>query len=915
MASASEQIIACSNVIDEMLKRGVDDRGLTSQVVSGHLRNLVEAVFVALHKGADHSLEYEYISESLINLPQGSEYYFLHRFHKFLRSGFSHYTLESDPSERLMLKYFEYLVKLRNFCLDELNIVILNNLDKFQLNTDPALTEYHSAIAKQIEVERNNLNESSTHAERYYIDRIRPFFVQSRVYYEVTFKNATDYSTKADRLIAFTNIDIGGQYATRLWLRPVAIDVVGENLPIWLIERFSVSIRPVELTNLGRILAEDSKKVNAQSIEYLNLSEILTRTGQSLLDIVLLDDSNFVLTLDELKYGAKTSYISTMLTHARAHIQSNKGGSNTLRFLLSNMNNRVLKNQIAGPNDRKLLGGLNVSSQCYPFEKMPYASSPRKNNVRVSEVLESISLNGREHEFLNRKIKKQIENQGSPYIKVEDVVGEGLDRQQAEAALTPLVDEFNRNLGKMHHSRKMVIDKGQIFIQEYEDTVAAIIIRLRELQTPVPGYSAFAKSWEAGQGVESALKTPVMLDDDRKAEILPKLFEKSHVAVLYGAAGTGKTTMVNVVASLFSMHRKLFLAHTNPAVDNLRRKLNYDGKSEFRTISRHNHTRDISHYELLVIDECSTVDNEALLNVLTKTNFNKLLLVGDNYQLEPIEFGNWFGVARQYLNKSSVFELTTPFRSTDKGLLRLWKKVRNIEDDIEEELARGGYARPLDSSFFKSVGGANGDEITLCLNYDGLYGINNLNRFMQSVRPGKSVNWNSTVYKVGDPVLFTESLRFKGLIYNNLKGRILDFDEHDDFITFDIDIERDESDIASNCMPDAHHLGGTKVRFKINRWSDEDDDSEDTSSVVPFGVAYAVSIHKAQGLEYETVKLVITADNEALVTHNIFYTAITRARKNLEIYWSPEAQNSIVAAFSRADDRKTIGMLKARQKI
>src|SRR5699024_5883558 len=118
-----------------------------------------------------------------------------------------------------------------------------------------------------------------------------------------------DYTTKADRLIAFTDLDIGGQYATKLWLRPVSIDVVGRKLPITLIERFAVSIRPVELTNLGRILNTESKTIRTQSIEYLNLSNILSRTGQNLLDLVLSDKNTFSTTISEMYKGARTSYI------------------------------------------------------------------------------------------------------------------------------------------------------------------------------------------------------------------------------------------------------------------------------------------------------------------------------------------------------------------------------------------------------------------------------------------------------------------------------------------------------------------------------------------------------------------------------------------------------------------------------
>lgn len=89
----------------------------------------------------------------------------------------------------------------------------------------------------------------------------------------------------------------------------------------------------------------------------------------------------------------------------------------------------------------------------------------------------------------------------------------------------------------------------------------------------------------------------------------------------------------------------------------------------------------------------------------------------------------------------------------------------------------------------------------------------------------------------------------------------------------------------------------------------KDQDGEDLGEdcVVPLQVAYAVSVHKAQGLEYSSVKLVITKDVEKRITHSIFYTAITRARENLRIYWSPESQEKILSSFeltsSRTDSR------------
>ena len=81
--------------------------------------------------------------------------------------------------------------------------------------------------------------------------------------------------------------------------------------------------------------------------------------------------------------------------------------------------------------------------------------------------------------------------------------------------------------------------------------------------------------------------------------------------------------------------------------------------------------------------------------------------------------------------------------------------------------------------------------------------------------------------------------------------------------------------------------GNSIIRFEVykNKSTDEDDDSV-SKNMVPFQIAYAVSIHKAQGLEYDSVKIIITDDIDELITHSIFYTAITRAREKLKIYWN-----------------------------
>jgi len=241
--------------------------------------------------------------------------------------------------------------------------------------------------------------------------------------------------------------------------------------------------------------------------------------------------------------------------------------------------------------------------------------------------------------------------------------------------------------------------------------------------------------------------------------------------------------------------------------------------------------------------------------------------------------------------------------------LAFWNKVRNIDDDIAEAMARNGYSTVLDKSLFETLGH---DEIILCLNYDGLYGINNINRFLQSSNPGAATTWRESTYKIGDPVLFYESERFRPVIYNNLKGRIVGIDHVRGRIQFDVDLDRSlsEFDVVGD---ELEWVSGSTVRFSVYEDDASDEDADSLNTTVPFQVAYAVSIHKAQGLEYNSVKIVITDANEDDITHSIFYTAITRARENLRIFWTPETQQRVLQRLHRNANSTDVALLASRR--
>jgi hypothetical protein len=790
-----------------------------------------------------------------------------------------------------MLKYFEYLLRIRNLMLDSAGMEILSNLESFPVDLDPSLREYHQKIS--LKIQSDDLRPSDAdHRARYYIHRVRPFFVDGRIYYEVTFFDARNNVSKFDRIIAFTDVDMTDNYSAMLTLQSNSIDVLGQTMPITIIRAWEVSIRPCEFNNFARLVGQ-RVSVRSTGPEFRYLMQYLTSHGATLLDIVQLPDDDFDNVRSSVAQSNQKLLIFPALSRAREIIHQNAPGTNVLRYLLLRMNNRILKQQF-NHGECGLLSGLNVPYGCKPFDTMPFCTSLPGHNPRFADLVESLEVGNRIHELLARHVKINVEQRGMLYTPIEDLASFG--------DVAPLISQFNARLYHTHGGRTLERDMGHLFIREYEDDTVSIIERLQELTTMgIDGYTAAVSRWLD--------ESPPNFDDPAKEDAIKRLFSESRVALICGAAGTGKSTMVNYIGSYFNANSKLFLAQTHPALDNLKRRVSTQNAT-FRTISSQIWRGAIeSEYDLLIIDECSTVSNSDLIKVLEKTSFKLLLLVGDIFQIESIQFGNWFGAARSFIPDTSIFELTTPFRTKSEGLLRLWDKVRNIDDDISEFIARGGYSSVLDRSLFVE---SSDDEIILCLNYDGLYGINNVNRFLQSSNPNPAVVWGVSIYKIGDPILFDDTDRFRPVIYNNLKGKIVGITRTTGKIQFDVELDRPITafDFES---PDLEWLGESVVRFSVNEYTSSDEDDDLISTKVPFQVAYAVSIHKAQGLEYDSVKIVITDDNEDDISHSIFYTAITRAREKLQIFWTPETQQAILSKLQHKTNQKDIYILSARR--
>ncbi|MCV2883875.1 ATP-dependent RecD-like DNA helicase [Aestuariibacter sp. AA17] len=894
MRTIYSQVISSNEVISQSINNSQGQRGLLSQIILGQIRNLLEGVAVYIHQNDPNlCFDYHMVNPALQYVGSRAKYRIVSQFHALTQKSTSHYSLDGDNSERLMLKYYEYLYRLRSLVRNELGVTILENLEVFPIDLDPSLREYHQKIADRIR-QTNAIGQDAT-KERYYIHKTKPFFNNGEVFYEVTFYPAQNKVNKFDRIIGFTKIDIADKYAAELTVQRSAIDVLGFNMPILLILRWEVSIRPCELDNYARLLGFNIKTSTTWN-EYTYLMQCLTESFDSLLDIVDMSDEGYAAYREVAVMNVVSPRIFPVLDKTRALIKANCRGSNVLRYLLLHMNNRILKQQY-NQDGCYILSDLMLHFGCIPFDDMPFCSSLPGHNPRIGDLFECLDASTRLHEVLARRIKNNIEREGNLYTPVGELEELG--------NILELSQKYNRKVHRTHTDRHLVHDKGHLFITGYENDTVKIIEKLISCADGgLRGYEPFVTEWLG--------ETPFQIDDQAKLSAIEKLFSESKVALIYGAAGTGKSTMLSHLAHMFNDRSKLFLAHTNPATDNLKRKISAQN-SEFSTIRSHlSNGVGLQHYDLLVIDECSTVCNTDILNVIEKTPFELLVLVGDIYQIESIQFGNWFEIIKDFVPNTAVFELNTPYRTTNESLLAFWDKVRQCEDDIAESIARNGYSAVLDNTLFQSMAR---DEIILCLNYDGLYGINNVNRFLQAGNPNPEVRWRANSFKVNDPVLFTDSERFRPVIFNNLKGWIKHIEKAPGWIQFDIKLDRPLTELDVMACHELEWMGDSTVRLVVFDYdpntSDEDDESSTT--IIPFQVAYAVSIHKAQGLEYDSVKIVITDANEDDISHSIFYTAVTRARESLKIFWTPETQQHVLNKLKRGNRARDVHLIRNRR--
>lgn len=802
---------------------------------------------------------------------------------------------EDGQYERLMLKYYNFLWKIRDYLKKTFNISVLGNLEKFPRKINKEDEEYNQLLASAIETvvyTHNTINPN-----RYYVQKKTAFYVDGERYFEITLQLADKYATKYNRVTVYSKKDISTNYSIQIGCAETNIYLWENFSKIRVITDWRVSIETASLNKLAKIL-RCNIRIGKQYGEYVSLMQFLTESGINLLDFIDLRTAKFLAILEMIYKDTNTSYYKDVLfkLHNQFSQKSDTFGNHVIRYAVIRLREDLLEDLIPENTDDELNSEeVYLSKGCYPFIRNPilYNLPNKKTNGKTvsKDVLRAVGSK-QISEFLPYiRMKHLIDSTGELYFSKEDI-------EIPELGQT--IKTYNNRIttyDKMKGCELKEID-NYVYLDEYVDNTIGILNKLIE----------FSSSGNDGQSEANKVfisQTDTQNIDKQKIEALKKAFVDSKVLMIYGAAGTGKTTLMDYISSMLDGCSKLFLTKTHTALENMKRRIKSPGSIyEFMGIDSFTKSYVDSDYDVIFVDECSTIDNRTMLKLLKKVRKDSLLvLAGDIYQIESIDFGNWFFYAKEILPEKSVVELDNTWRTDEPTIKNLWEEVRFLKPIITEKLVIDGpFSEDIGKNIFAD---RNEDEIVLCLNYDGKFGLNSINSYFQDANPSKKeYYWYEWKYKIGDPILFNESKRFP-MLYNNLKGIIVDIQNELNGIKFVIDIPIILTAIrarGTDLEIISHTENSTRISFSVytndDSQTDEEYDVARMNAIIPFQLAYAVSIHKAQGLEYDSVKIVIPQSNSEKITHGIFYTAITRTKRKLKIYWSTETMTDIIDGFN-----------------
>ena len=389
----------------------------------------------------------------------------------------------------------------------------------------------------------------------------------------------------------------------------------------------------------------------------------------------------------------------------------------------------------------------------------------------------------------------------------------------------------------------------------------------------------------------------------------------SGLLIITGGPGTGKTTTINTIIRYFeSEEMEIFLAApTGRAAKRMTEATGYEAKTIHRLLELtgtpgEGDDTGSMHFErneenpldadVIIIDEMSMVDIQLMQNLLKAVNVGtRLILVGDVNQLPSVGPGNVLKdmIASEQFN---VVKLTHIFRQAAESDIIV--NAHKINEGERVDLAK----RSRDFLFIrretpdaiisamltlitqKLPGYVNAKPFDIQIMTPmrkGALGVERLNTILQSflnppdkAKPEKEIG--GITFRLGDKVM---------QIKNNYQ---MEWEVRNKY-----GIPMDKGSGIFN--------GDTGIIREINLFTEELTVEFDEGKMVEYSfkqleeleLAYAITIHKSQGSEYPAVIIPVHSGPRMLMTRNLLYTAVTRARTCVCLVGLPDTFHAMAA--------------------
>ena len=148
----------------------------------------------------------------------------------------------------------------------------------------------------------------------------------------------------------------------------------------------------------------------------------LTKTGLNLVEILEASDSFYERFKGQITRNARSIVLSPVFDEARQWVRYRKKGSNTVRYLLYGLNNKIIKLQLSDEENYRIRG-LYIDIKALPFEEIPFNSSLVGHNPSIYDLLACIGAKGHEDEIMAHRITVNADSYGKLYTDIEELEG------------------------------------------------------------------------------------------------------------------------------------------------------------------------------------------------------------------------------------------------------------------------------------------------------------------------------------------------------------------------------------------------------------------------------------------------------------------------------------------------------------